>query len=102
MKQPGFTLIEVLVYLALFTILVGGAVLAAYNVIESNGRNQTLAVLQQESNFLTGKINWALTGISDVGSPANNSTSGKLSVTKSDPVIGAVDIDLASTPATDI
>jgi len=102
MNQQGFTLIEILVYLALFTILVGGAVLAAYNVIESNGRNQTLAILQQESNFLTGKVNWALTGISGVNSPLNNSTGSRLSVTKTDVTIGAVDIDLSTSPVTDM
>lgn len=88
----GFTLIEVLVYLGLFTILVGGAVLAAYNVIESSGRNQTLAIMQQESSFITGKINWALSGIEGVNAPLLNTPSSQLLVTKTDGAIGAVDI----------
>ncbi len=103
-EQQGFTLIEILVYLGLFTILVGGAVLAAYNVIESNGRNQTLALVQQEANFLTGKINWALTGIDGVNQPPapNSPALSKLAVTKSDSAVGEVDINLDDSNPGDI
>jgi prepilin-type N-terminal cleavage/methylation domain-containing protein len=67
--QTGFTLIEIVVYLALFAILFGGAVAAAFNVIESNGRNQTKAMLQEEGNFLIAKINWAVSNAENVQVP---------------------------------
>jgi type II secretory pathway pseudopilin PulG len=90
--DSGFTLVEVLVYLGLFTILIGGAVAAAYNVIESSGRNQTMAILQQESTFITGKINWALSGIEGINAPLVGTPSSQLLVTKIDPSIGPLDI----------
>ena len=80
--DSGFTLIEVIVYLALFAILFGGAIAAAYNVIESSGRNQTKANLQEEGEFLVAKINWALSGVQIVSIPAVGSESSQLSVSK--------------------
>lgn len=58
----GFTLVETLVYIALFGILIGGFVVSAYGLFESNNRNLAKAMLQQEKDFVVGKINWALSG----------------------------------------
>lgn len=84
--KSGFTLIEVVVYLALFAIMFGGAVAVAYNVIESSGRNQTKAIVQEEGDFLVAKINWALSGVSPTGiiSPSTTTPSSTLQVTKYD------------------
>src|SRR5213078_842008 len=60
--QKGFTLIETLVYLALFAIMIGGIVAASYLLFESSNRNQTKAMMQEEKNFILGKINYALSG----------------------------------------
>ena len=54
--KKGFTLIETIVYLALFTLIIGGLFVAAYALIESVGRNQTKAIVQEEKGFLVGKI----------------------------------------------
>jgi len=62
-KQTGFTIIEVLMYLGLFTILCGGAVACAYNIIQVSSRNQTKSMVQEEGNYLLAKINWALSGV---------------------------------------
>jgi Tfp pilus assembly protein PilE len=62
MTKRGFTLIETLVYLALFALIIGGLVAASYLLFETSERNQTKAMLQEEQNFLLGKINWALSG----------------------------------------
>lgn len=56
----GFTLIEVLVYLALYSIIIGGAVVAAYGMFESSGHNQTKAMVEEEGGYLLSKIEWAL------------------------------------------
>lgn len=69
MKNRGFTLIETLVYLALFALIIGGLVVAAYMLFETSDRNQTKAMMQEEENFLLGKINWALSGASIVSVP---------------------------------
>jgi Tfp pilus assembly protein PilE len=80
----GFTLIETLVYLALFAIMIGGIVSAAYLLFETNDRNQTKAMLQEEKNFVVSKINWALNGVNPALSitPAANTSAATLVVTK--------------------
>jgi prepilin-type N-terminal cleavage/methylation domain-containing protein len=80
--NDGFTLIEVVMYLALFAILFGGAVLAAYNVIEGSGKNQTRAQLQEEGDFLAGKLAWVLSGAQTVTTPITGSQASILSLTK--------------------
>jgi prepilin-type N-terminal cleavage/methylation domain-containing protein len=59
-QQSGFTLIEVVIYLALFGIMFSGAVVASYSILESSGKNQTRAMMQEEGEFLLAKINWAV------------------------------------------
>ena len=74
-NQNGFTLIELVVYLALFSLLFGGIVLAAYNVIEASSRSQVKAMLQEEGDFLVSKINWTLSSVQSVSSPSSTSVS---------------------------
>jgi Tfp pilus assembly protein PilE len=78
----GFTLLEALVYLALFSIMITGVASGAFSVIESSGRNQTRAMLQEEGNFIIGKIQYALAGASQVTAPAT--TGSTLTTTKYD------------------
>ncbi len=61
MKRNAFTLVEVLVYLGIFAILMGGILTAAFNVFESSNRDQTKIMIQKEGDFLVAKINRALT-----------------------------------------
>ncbi len=66
MKRPlGFTLIELLIYLALFGIILGGVCGAVYTMLEFSDSNQGKVILQEEGNFLLGKIDWALAGAAD-------------------------------------
>lgn len=58
----GFTLLETIIYIALFTIIIGGGMVAAYQIIQATDANYNHIVLQQEANFLFRKISWALTG----------------------------------------
>ena len=66
----GFTLIETLIYLALFGMLFSGAVVCAYSVLESSGRNQSKAMLQGDGNFIAAKIEWALSQATSITVPA--------------------------------
>jgi prepilin-type N-terminal cleavage/methylation domain-containing protein len=87
-KQKGFTLIETVVYIALFAILMGGAVAVAYTVFESAGHNQGKETMQQEGDFLIGKIEWALSSVQTITLPlldfATQTQSSILQVTKYD------------------
>jgi type II secretory pathway pseudopilin PulG len=87
-RHRGFTLIEALVYLALFTILMGGAVAAAYNIFEAAERGGTRTMLQEETDFLIAKVNWALSGAEAVTAPGTGTTGGALTVVKWDTSIG--------------
>lgn len=64
--QKGFSIIEALVYLALFGVFIGGAAAAAFNVFEAASRSQTKAEVQVEGDFLRAKIFWALSGAQSV------------------------------------
>jgi hypothetical protein len=86
--RKGFTLIEAIIYIALFGLLIGGGVVAAYNIFEGAGRGQTHAMLQEEGNFLLGKINWTLSGVQSISSPTGGTTGTSLIVTKWDTTIG--------------
>ena len=82
--NKGFTLIEVIVYIGLFVILVGGGLLAAYNIIESNVVNQSRLVVYDEGNFLTSKINWEVGGSSQIQNPQPGTPGSTLQLTKLD------------------
>jgi type II secretory pathway pseudopilin PulG len=101
----AFTIIETVVYLGLFSILIGGAVVGAYNVFESAGREQTRAMLQEEGSFLIGKINWAVSGASSVNTPGGGQFGSSLSVNKvtglagnGQPIIETVIINIPVSP----
>lgn len=64
-RQSGFTLIETLIYIALFAILIGGGITAAYGIIEGSDRTSSHAIVEQEGIFVLRKLNWAMTGATD-------------------------------------
>lgn len=80
-QQPGFTLIETIIYLALFAMIIGGGMLAAYQIIQDTDATQNHIVLQEEANFLFRKMDWALTGAT-----AATTTASSLVVSK--PIFG--------------
>lgn len=88
MEKGGFTLIEVLVYLGLFAIIVGGAAVSAESLMESAQRGAIEATLEEEGDFLIAKINWALQGAQTFNAPAANTTGSALSVSKWVPTSG--------------
>lgn len=71
----GFTLIESLIYIALFTIIVGGLFASAFGFFESMGRNQSRSTLQTEQDFMLAKIDWVLEGAHTVSVPSATSLS---------------------------
>jgi len=89
--SAGFTLIETLVYLALFAIVIGGGIVAVYNIIEGTNANRNQAILQEEANFLLRKVDWALTGATSITTPAAAASGGNLVINKS---IGGVSTTL--------
>jgi type II secretory pathway pseudopilin PulG len=86
-SQTGFTLIESLLYIALFSIIIGGALVAVYQMIESSDAVSAKNIVEMEGSFLLRKIDWALTGAWQVNdpaiiAPAISATSSQLSIYK--------------------
>jgi len=82
-NQKGFTLIEVIIYIALFALLIGGAFIAAYQLIDVSGKLSAKTSTQEEGNFVNRKIDWALTGVQSITAPSiGTPNSGILTVTK--------------------
>lgn len=80
-KNNGFTLMETMIYIALFSIILTGAITGAYNLLEGGKRNIDSSKIEEDGNFINRKINWALSGATTV----SVSPSGKiLTITRPD------------------
>ena len=86
--KRGFTLIETIIYLALYALIMTGVLVSVYGIFGSASRNQTKAMVQEEGSYLTGKIDWALTGVQTISAPVANDSGDTLTVTKYDTSVG--------------
>lgn len=81
MKPPksntGFTLIEILLYTGLFSVVIGGLLLITHGILGGSVRLQSDVVINEEGIFIIRKIYWALAGASDIAVPS----AGRLEVT---------------------
>ena len=62
--KKGFTLVETLIYIALFTILIGAGFSTAYYLIQDGESLSSKTVTNSELNFVLQKLDWASTGAS--------------------------------------
>ncbi len=86
----GFSLIEVLIYLGLFSLIMSGIIISAFQIFQGSGRTQTKIAVQEEGNFLLAKINWIATGLQPFGgitTPALSASGPTLAVIKTDPLV---------------
>lgn len=81
-NNRGFTLIETIIYTALFSVIISLVIGAVYQIIEGSDDLQKNIIRDAEAHFLMRKIEWALTGISAINLPAAGSTGALLSVNK--------------------
>lgn len=70
MKQNGFTLIETIVYIALFSILMTSTLITVYELFSSIEINNTALIIETEETFINNKLRWAITGASAVTAPS--------------------------------
>ena len=81
----GFTIVEMLVYIALLGILMTGALLGAWQLLQGSAQISGRTVTQDEESFVLHKIDWALTGAKTITSPSSGTPySSTLSLTKYD------------------
>lgn len=82
-QQKGFTLIEMLIYSALFSLMMVGMLGGVYMVIQGANQSNARLLVDNEANFVLRKINWALTGASSINIPGAGFSVSILSVNKS-------------------
>lgn len=78
--QRGFTLIEMIIYLGLLSLVMSGVVLSAYGIIGSTGQSDSQAEAGEEAAFVMRKIDWALAGTSVISAPVTSATGGVLTI----------------------
>ena len=86
-QQTGFTLIEMVIYVALFSLMMTGVLLATYQLLEGGGMTEASVTTQEEGNFVLRKLSWVLTGTSSVAqitTPATGTYAGALALTRAD------------------
>ena len=78
--NKGYMLLEMIIYVALFTIMIGGLIVTAFLLIQSGGKTSQRVVVQEEMNFVLKKIDWVLANTTSITSPNAGVTSGVLTL----------------------
>lgn len=81
-KIKGFTLVEIIIYAALVSLMAEFAIFSMNQIIGNNNLVRSKIEVEEEMNFTLQKINWALSGASAINQPAAGATSTILSVNK--------------------
>jgi len=72
--QSGFTLIEAVVYIALLGLILSGAVLVSYQLLDCSTNASSNTTVQDEGGFAVRKLQWALSGASAASASGNTLT----------------------------
>ena len=75
MKNRGFSLLEIMIYLALFGMLMTGVIATVYSIFKTNDANVASVEIQEEGTFVNRKISWALSGATAVNQVSPTSIS---------------------------
>ncbi len=73
-EEAGFTLLETLLYIALLSFFLASLVGITYQSLDSAGQIGRKIAIQQEANFILRKMDWAITGASDITGTADHLT----------------------------
>lgn len=69
-KNQGFTLIESIIYIALFGLIVGGTLTTVFQLLQGSASLNDKVSTQDEASFVLRKINWALSSAVSVSVPS--------------------------------
>ncbi len=79
-QERGFTILETVIYIGLFSILMTGVLVTVYELIEGGTQNREAVAIQSEGTFINRKISWALSGATAI----DVSSSTILTITRPD------------------
>lgn len=82
-RRAGFTLIEVLIYVAFFSFLIGSLLAITFQTIDSTSRINKKITVQQEADFVLRKLEWVLNGSESVDLPPLGGSGPELNVNNS-------------------
>ncbi len=68
-SQKGFTILETIIYIALFSILMTGILVTVYELLAGGAQNRESVAIQEEGTFVNRKIGWALGGATALSVP---------------------------------
>lgn len=89
----AFTLIETIIYIALFGVFMSGVLLSVYGMMQSGDQFTNRNSATNEGTFVTAKLDWVLRSLGSVTTPSSGYGTS-LSVTRSDGT--QVDVRLTS------
>lgn len=81
-KEQGLTLIETLIYSGIVSGFVVLALVITYQMIDFRDDLNNARELYENQRFLSQKIDWVLSSVSAINSPAIGATSASVSVNK--------------------
>lgn len=81
-KIKAFTLIEVLIYSALTSIIIVYSLGGVYSLIQGSAQLQDRAIIDQEANFLLKKIGWSLSSLQEITTPPSGGSDDVLTVSR--------------------
>ena len=92
--KQGLTLVETLIYTAIVAFTVASFLVIINNILVSSGRLNANLELTDDKQFIIQKLNWALSNVSQVNSPAAGGSGASLSIDKLNFGSNSVIIDL--------
>ena len=66
MKNFGFTLLETIIYCALFSVLMTSAIVTVYALMDTTAATKKQTNIIAEATFITQKLSWAFTNATNV------------------------------------
>lgn len=78
----GFTLIEILIYSAIFTMVLGAILMFTWTIVATSDSVRNTIELGDNTKFLQQKLTWLVTGAASITTPVANATSSTLVITK--------------------
>jgi hypothetical protein len=81
-SQQGTTLIELLIYIMLTAFIISSVLVSAYQILQSADSLDSKNKTEAEADFILRKIEWALSDVNTIDSPAAGNSSSTLLISR--------------------